>query len=128
MPCIPIENGILCTGNEPLSVKYKKVRYLFEWTAASGWCPVNLDGSQRLRPVPSAAWDKFLNSPHCLAWDRAQRLKEQKIMTTDTAIYRVSTQMQPTEINVALAKGIEQLREERIELYKKIEKLEEESM
>ncbi len=47
-------------------------------------------------------------------------------MTADTAIYRVSTQMYPTEINVVLAREIERLREERIVLHERIESLEEE--
>lgn len=126
MPCTPIKDGILCTGNRPLSIRYKKKRYSFEWTAASGWCPVNPDGSGRVSPVPKAAWDKFLHSSACQAFGRTKRMKERSEMTADTAIYRVSHQMQPTEINVVLAREIEQLREERIELHERIEELEKE--
>ena len=126
MPCASIKDGILCTGNKPLSIRYKKVIYSFEWTAASGWCPVNLDGSGRLTSVPNAAWDQFLQSSACQAWERALKLREQIPMTADTAIYRVSTQTHPTEINVVLAREIERLREERIELIERIETLEEE--
>lgn len=126
MPCTPIKDGILCTGNKPLSITFKGNLFSFEWTAASGWCPVNPDGSGRLSPVPNGAWDKFLDSSAAQAWERTARMKEQIPMTADSAIYRVSTQMQPTEINVVLAREIERLREERIKLYEKIRKLEEE--
>ena len=128
MPCIPIEDGILCTANRPLSIRFKKKLYSFEWTAASGWCPVNQDGTQRLQPVPNGAWDKFLDSSTCESFERTQRIKEKISMTADTAIYRVSTQMYPTEINVVLAREIERLREERIELHKRIKNPEEEYM
>ncbi len=126
MSCIPIEDGILCTGNKPLSIRYKGDIYSFEWTAASGWSPVNLDGSERLSHVLIGAWNKFLDSSACQAYERTRRLKEQIPMTADTAIYRVSTQMYPTEINVVLAREIERLREEKIELHERIETLEEE--
>ena len=126
MPCTPIKDGILCTGNRPLSITFRKKLYSFEWTAASGWCPVNQDGSGRLQPVPNGAWDKFLGSPTCQAWERMLRMKEQIPMTADTAIYRVSTQMYPTEINVVLAREIERLREERVELLEEIKNLKEE--
>jgi len=56
MPCIPIRDGFLCVGNDPVSVEYPGRTYRFEWTAAAGWMPVNLDGSQRLSPVPKGAW------------------------------------------------------------------------
>lgn len=125
MSCIPIKGGILCTGNRPLSIKFKGKLYSFGWTAASGWCPVNPDGSGRLSPVPNGAWDKFLDSSACQAHGRTKRMKEKIPMTADTAIYRVSTQMYPTEINVVLAREIERLREERIELHERIKNLEE---
>ena len=126
MPCTPIKDGILCTGNRPLSITFRKKLYSFEWTAASGWCPVNQDSSERRQPVPNGAWDKFLDSSACQSYERTQRLKEQIPMTADTAIYRVSTQMYPTEINVVLAREIERLREERVELLEEIKNLEEE--
>lgn len=127
MPCTPIKDGILCTGNKPLTIKFKGKLFSFEWTAASGWCPVNQDGSGRLQPVPNGAWDKFLQTSQCQAWERAERIKEQIPMTADSAIYRLSTQTHPTEINIVLAREIERLREERKELYERIEDLEEDS-
>ena len=126
MPCTSIKGGILCTGNIPLSIKFRGKLFSFEWTAASGWCPVNLDGSERLQPVPRGAWDKFLDSSVCQSYERTQRIKEKIPMTADSAIYRVHTQMQPTEINVVLAREIERLREEKAELHERIKKLEEE--
>lgn len=60
MPCYRLpDGGFLCVGNEPVKVKYRDKTYLFEWTAASGWCPVNQDGSGRETPVPNGAWAKF---------------------------------------------------------------------
>ena len=52
MPCIRISNGFLCLANEPVTVG----KYQFEWTASSGWVPVNKDGSGRLSPVPDRVW------------------------------------------------------------------------
>ncbi|KKM88750.1 hypothetical protein LCGC14_1255580 [marine sediment metagenome] len=126
MPCTPIKDGILCTGNRPFSIKHKGKIFSFEWTAASGWCPVNSDGSERLSPVPAGAWDKFLDSTVCQAYERTQRIKEKIPMTADSAIYRVSTQVHPTEINIVLAREIERLREERVEFHERIKNLEEE--
>ena len=65
MPCIPLVNhrkrviGYVCMGNEPVSVEYHGKVYRFEWTGACGWMPVNLDGSQRLTPMPKGAWEKL---------------------------------------------------------------------
>lgn len=60
MTCIRIgKRDFLCVGNEPVSVKFNGTAYLFEWTAASGWMPVNKDGSERLSPVPKGAWDEI---------------------------------------------------------------------
>lgn len=60
MPCQRLpDGGILCTGNKPVSVEYCGKTYRFEWTAASGWCPVNKDGGGRLSSVPSKVWKKF---------------------------------------------------------------------
>lgn len=70
MPCIPIKDGILCIGNAPLTIEYHNKIYSFEWTAASGWCPVNLDGSGRLSPVPKGAWDAFLESPGAINYKK----------------------------------------------------------
>ena len=128
MPCTPIKDGILCTANRPLSIKFKGKLFSFEWTACSGWCPVNQDGTERRQPVPNGAWANFLDSPACQAYERVKRMKDKIPMTADTAIYRVSTQIYPTEINVVLAREIERLREERIELHEKIKNLEEEYM
>ena len=52
MPCIPIKDGTVCVPNEPLSIVFQRRTYRFEWTAASGWCLVNADGSERLKDVP----------------------------------------------------------------------------
>lgn len=64
MPCFPILNnrgtkrvGFLCVGNEPVVIYYRNTTYRFEWTASSGWIPVNRDGSERLSPVPVGAWE-----------------------------------------------------------------------
>lgn len=57
MPCIPIPNGFLCVGNEPVAVTYRGKQYLFEWTAWCGWIPLNKDGSERLSRVPNAVWN-----------------------------------------------------------------------
>lgn len=73
MPCIPLPNGFLCVGNEPLSIEYRGKVYLFEWTAASGWCPVNLDGSGRLTRVPNGAWDVFLNSSAAIEYGKKRK-------------------------------------------------------
>lgn len=66
MPCLPLSVptgkgkrrriGFVCIGNEPVEVEFAGRKYRFEWTAASGWVPVNLDGSGRLSGVPSGAW------------------------------------------------------------------------
>ena len=67
MPCIPIKTGrrtgFVCLGNEPVEVHYKGCCYRFEWTAASGWVPVNRDGSRRISAVPKAAWSKVEKMP-----------------------------------------------------------------
>ncbi len=69
MPCIPITNkrrrvvGFLCVGNEPVPVEHSGRIYLFEWTAASGYCAVNKDGSERLSRVPNVVWDKVSKLP-----------------------------------------------------------------
>lgn len=65
MPCLPIPSGfrrygILCVGNEPVSVEFKGRTYQFEWTHWCGWAAVNRDGSERLSPVPKGAWDALL--------------------------------------------------------------------
>ncbi len=57
MPCIPLKKGVLCVGNEPVSVVYRARTYRFEWTSACGWVPVNKDGGERLTPVPVGAWE-----------------------------------------------------------------------
>ncbi len=63
MPCFPIGKpgqcigGFICCGNEPVEIMHGGHVYRFEWTAASGWMPVNKDGSQRLTRVPGGAWD-----------------------------------------------------------------------
>ena len=59
MPCIPIKDGFLCVGNEPVKVGHNGRTYLFEWSAGCGWLPCNKDGSQRLSPVPGAVWEKL---------------------------------------------------------------------
>lgn len=60
MPCQRLpDGGFLCIGNEPVSVEYRGKTYRFEWTAASGWCPVNKDSSGRSSPVPLGVWDEF---------------------------------------------------------------------
>ena len=63
MPCIRIgkghDRGIVCFGNEPIAFKHNGQTFCFEWTAASGWCPMNKDGTQRLSRVPMAVWDKL---------------------------------------------------------------------
>ncbi len=67
MPCLPIIEtsrsgkkrrvGFLCVGSEPVAVEYRRRTYLLEWTAASGYCPVNRDGTGRESPPPKAVWD-----------------------------------------------------------------------
>lgn len=67
MPCLPMLErtstgthrrvGFLCVGNEPVAVEHNGRTYRFEWTAWCGWMPVNLDGNERLSPVPVGAWD-----------------------------------------------------------------------
>lgn len=52
MTCIPTKDGILCIGNEALAIEYNGKVYLFEWCSGCGWMHVNLDGSERLSPVP----------------------------------------------------------------------------
>lgn len=62
MPCIKIPRGygmpygFVCVPNDPVAVEYGGKTYRFEWTEASGWIPLNRDGSQRLTPVPRGAW------------------------------------------------------------------------
>lgn len=63
MPCIPLKNGFVCVGNEPVAVKHNGRTYYVEWTAASGWVPVNRDGSERLSPLPKAVWDRVKMLP-----------------------------------------------------------------
>ena len=55
MPCIPVKDGILCVGNEPVKV----CGYLFEWSAGCGWIPVNKDGSERLSQIPKHVLDRL---------------------------------------------------------------------
>lgn len=67
MPCIPFRGpggriNWLCVGNEPVALEHNGRTYRFEFTAASGWCPVNRDGSIRLSPVPQAVWDRLLEA------------------------------------------------------------------
>ena len=59
MPCYLTPNGVLCTGNEPVSIEHNGRTYRFEWSAGCGWLPCNKDGSQRLLPVPVAVWEKL---------------------------------------------------------------------
>ena len=68
MPCTPLMKGkkragFLCVGNDPVEVKHGSETYRFEWTSASGWCPVNKDCSERLSPVPKAVWAKVDKLP-----------------------------------------------------------------
>ena len=65
MPCVEIREkgnrrGFICFRNEPVRLthpsKYNRRVYYFEWTPASGWMPVNRDGSERLSPVPNGVW------------------------------------------------------------------------
>lgn len=70
MPCKPFKGGFLCAGNKPLSITHRGRTYLFEWTVASGWCPVNADGSGRLSPVPNVVWNLFLGSSICKEWEK----------------------------------------------------------
>jgi len=51
--------SFLCIGNAPVAIMYQGQTYRFEWTASSGWIPVNKDGSERLSPVPTGAWKKI---------------------------------------------------------------------
>ena len=66
MPCLPIIDrrksgkccvGYLCIGNEPVEIQHNGKKYLFEWTAASGWIAVNKDGSERLSRTPNTVWE-----------------------------------------------------------------------
>jgi hypothetical protein len=64
MPCRSLFDrgkrvGFVCMGNEPVEITHHGKRYLFEWTAASGWVAVNKDGSERLSRVPKAVADKI---------------------------------------------------------------------
>ena len=59
MPCIPIKDGFLCVGNEPVQVEHNGRTYRFEWSAGCGWLPCNRDGGQRLSPVPKVVWEKL---------------------------------------------------------------------
>ncbi len=59
MPCISIPHGFLCLGNEPVVVAHGTREYLFEWTEACGWLPVNRDRSERISPVPDVVWEKL---------------------------------------------------------------------
>ena len=62
MPCIPLKDGFLCIGNDPVAVEHLGRTYYVEWTAC-GWVPVNQDGSERLTPLPKAVWDKVEKLP-----------------------------------------------------------------
>jgi len=64
MPCLPISNGFLCIGNEPVEINYYGKHFLFEWTEWCGWLPVNRDGSERLSAVPKAVWERISTMPH----------------------------------------------------------------
>lgn len=64
MPCIRFREsgkknrwGFVCFGNEPVEIPFNGCVYRFEWTPASGWMPVNRDGSGRESPVPNGAWN-----------------------------------------------------------------------
>lgn len=59
MPCMPIKNGIVCLGNEPVAVNHNGKTYRFEWHPACGWMAVNKDGSGRQSYVPRAVWEKL---------------------------------------------------------------------
>ena len=59
MPCVRIPYGVVCIANEPVIVG----AYRFEWTASSGWVPVNKDGSGRLSPVPAHVWEEVEKLP-----------------------------------------------------------------
>ena len=78
MPCRPIGKpgklieGFVCYGNEPVKINDGGHVYRFEWTASSGWMPVNEDGSQRLTRVPNGAWDALVRRyPH---WSDAKEV------------------------------------------------------
>lgn len=65
MPCREITDrrgkrtGFICFRNEPVSIKHFNRVYRFEWTASSGWVPVNKDGSGRLTLVPDVIWNEL---------------------------------------------------------------------
>jgi len=57
MTCIPMTNGVLCVGAEPVSVTYREKTFYFEWHGCGGWLACNKDGSERKAPIPIAVWD-----------------------------------------------------------------------
>jgi len=60
MPCLPMSGGgFICTRNEPVEIKHENRTYRFEWTASSGWMPVNKNGQFRRSPIPLSVWDKL---------------------------------------------------------------------
>ncbi len=57
MPCIPIENGVLCVGGPTIEVEHNGRTYRFERHAWCGLLPVTKNGDERVAPVPGAVWD-----------------------------------------------------------------------